>query len=124
MPKPINDTGWKRLQIVGGDGDESAAGRVEMVKGNETRPCCLCRSWEKNKRRLVEHLMAHGLTPRPDGTFETPIAKDIPGRKSMILNPDNMGFCRRDVLPTDDLATCENWEAVRTASELESRIKP
>jgi len=83
----------------------------------------LCRSFEKSDRRLIEYFQSRGLTPMPDGSYETPIAKDFPGRKSLRIHPQNFGFCRRFSHPVDILATCPDFTQVRTASEMESRIK-
>lgn len=122
MAKTVEDTGWKNIIPTTGDGDRTAGGRVEMVHGSETRPCCLCRSWEKDERRLIQHLMALGLEVQPDGKFKTPIAKDIPGRKSLLLDPKKTGFCRFEGTVTEDLATCPNWTPVRTSGDLKSRL--
>jgi hypothetical protein len=119
-----DDTGWKPILVEGGDGAQYAKGRVEMVTGVETRPCLNCRSWEKDDRRLIEYFLAKGLTQLSDGTFETPIAKDVPGRKSLVIDPASWGFCRRQSIATDMLASCEDFQPVRTAAELQSRIKP
>jgi hypothetical protein len=122
MAKPVDDTGWQQIIPTAGDGDRAAAGRVEMVRGSEVRPCLMCKSWERDERRLIQHLMALGLEVQPDGRFKTPIAKDIPGRKSLILDPKKTGFCRYEGTVTEDLATCQNWTPVRFASELKSRL--
>jgi len=118
----MDDTGWRPIKNIVGD-DNAATGQVEMATGLEQRPCIVCRSWEKDTKRLIEHFLANGLKPRPDGTFVTPIAQDIPGRKSMVINPPDWGYCKRELRPTDGLATCDAWTPVRTASELQSRIK-
>jgi hypothetical protein len=114
--------GWKPITPITGDGDRSASGKVETVMAHETRPCCMCRSWEKDEHRLIEHFIAHGLKIKDDGTFITPIALDFPGRKSLVLNPKKMGFCRLETRPTDDLATCERWSPVTRVSDLSRRI--
>jgi hypothetical protein len=116
-------TCWQPVRIVGGDGDREAAGRIEMATGTEVNPCMICRSFEKDNRRLIQHFKAKGLTAAADGSFETPIAKDFAGRKSLKIFPDAWGFCRRNSYPVDMLATCPDFQQVRTNSELESRIK-
>ena len=116
-------TCWQRIQIVGGDGDTVASGVVEMATGQEERPCLICRKWENvETKRVVEHFLARGLVAQPDGTFTTPIVKDYPGRKSLVLDPRNFGFCRRDLLPTDAQATCENWVPTKRLSEFQDRM--
>jgi len=122
MAKTVEDTGWKKIIPTAGDGDRAAGGRVEMVHGSETRPCYACRSWEKDERRLIQHLIARGLEVQPDGKFKTPIAKDIPGRKSLIIDPKRFGFCRFEGSVTEDETTCQNWTPVRTSGDLKSRI--
>lgn len=123
MANDSTDTGWQPITNIQGDGEHHAKGQIELARGTEQQPCCMCRAWEKDQKRLIEHFMSKGLEAQPDGSFITPIAKDIPGRKSLRLHPANMGFCRKQTMPTDDLATCDDFEAVRTMSELGSRIK-
>lgn len=119
----IGETGWQPIRPTGGDGDRGAAGKVEMISGLEDRPCVMCKSWEYDVPKLIRHLMSKKLTLLPNGHFLTPIAKDFPGRKSLILDPVKNGFCRYECSVTEDLATCENWNPVRTVSELQSRLK-
>lgn len=111
------------IRIVGGDGDREARGQIEMATGMEPKPCCMCRSFEQDQPKLIRHLLRNRLIANPDGTFTTPIAKDFPGRKPMTIDPKTYGWCRRDTIPVDILATCPAWTLVRTTSELESRIK-
>ena len=54
--------------------------------------------------------------------FQAP-AQDIPGRKSLRIIPSQWGYCNRNTHPVDMLATCEDWEQVRTSSEMASRIR-
>lgn len=117
-----SDTGWKPITNIQGDGQSNARGEIELVKGHETKPCMMCRSWEKDTPKLVQHLKAHGLEQGPDGVFTTPIAKDIPGRKSLAIDPKSWGFCRLECRPTDMLASCERFSQVKLNHELASRI--
>ena len=73
--------------------------------------------------RLKRHIIAKGLEVDPDGNFTTPIARDYPGRRSLKLNVHNFGWCRLRCEVVDLMATCPSFELVRTASELESRIR-
>lgn len=115
---------WKPIRIVGGDGEEAARGRIEMATGIEERPCAMCRHWENvGAKRVIEHFLSRGLTLLPDGRFETPIAKDFPGRKSLKLDPTQFGFCRVDLMPTDQLSTCEAWSPTRTKAEFQDRMR-
>lgn len=118
-----NSTCWQRPRIVSGDGDREAGGKIDLATGLEQRPCCVCRSFEKDSSRLQRHIIAKGLIVDGDGNFETPIAKDFKGRRSLKLNLHNFGWCRRNAEVVDALATCPAWKPVRTSSELESRIK-
>jgi hypothetical protein len=110
------------IKITGGDGDSVATGQIEMASGLEQHPCLMCISFEKDRDRLVRHLLRHKLTPEPDGTFVTPIAKDFPGRKSLRIDPRSYGWCRRDTIIVDMLATCPAWRLATSKSELASRI--
>lgn len=116
------DTGWSRPIDVTAN-DTEAQGRIAPITGKEAQPCCMCRSWEHDKKKLIEHLLSMGLEVAPDGSFVTPIVKDVPGRISLKIHPDRYGYCRLQGHVTEDLATCERWEPVRFASELASRIK-
>jgi len=120
---PINDTGWNPIVGITGDGEQQAAGRVEMAKGLEPHPCFACRSWEHDRKRIIEHFMAHGLVPDVDGNFLTPIAKDFPGRRSLKLDPKDYGFCRLDCIATDMQATCKRWAPVKSPSDLQARVR-
>jgi hypothetical protein len=95
-----------------------------MATGVELRPCMMCAKWERvETKRVVQHFMAHGLEVQPDGTFKTPIVKDFPGRKSLVLDPHDFGFCRRDLLPTDMQSTCAAWTATTTKTDLQRRLR-
>jgi hypothetical protein len=119
-----SDDTWRPIELVGGDGQQDAAGRVELATGQEERPCLMCRSWENvDKKRLIEHILSKGLKPNERGNFETPIAKDFKGRKSLELDPNQSGYCRRDGIVTDMLATCENWKPTRTIAEFQQRMR-
>lgn len=111
------------IKVVGGDGEQTATGKIEMATGIEQRPCVTCRSFVHDRDKLIRHLLRRGLTPDEDGIFQTPIAKDISGRKSLRLDPRTHGFCQKQTIVVDFLATCPDYRQVRTASELESRIK-
>jgi len=84
----------------------------------------MCRKWENvETRRVVEYFIySRKLEQLPDGRFTTPIAKDYPGRKPMILDPKNYGFCRRDMIPTEAMATCEAWVPTKRLTELQDRM--
>ena len=118
-----NGTCWQRPRIVSGDGDRAAGGTIDLATGLEQKPCCLCKSFEKDVSRLQRHIIAKGLEVDAAGNFTTPIAKDFAGRRSLKLNIHNFGWCRRNCEVVDLMATCPAWKPVRTASELESRIK-
>jgi hypothetical protein len=118
---------WQRMKNVRPTGPASrdeggAKGEVDMATGLETNPCFMCKSWEKDTPRLVRHFTAHGLTIDPDGSVQTPIAKNIPGRKSMKLKIQQMGWCKMGAMPTDDMASCPNFRQVRTREDMRARL--
>jgi hypothetical protein len=117
MAEPVSNTGPKKIDVVGGDGEASATGLVQPVTGLEQRPCMACTSFEKNDPKLVQYLRARKMTVAEDGTFETPIAKEA-GYKSMRLNVKDFGWCRQGASPTDQLATCERWNLRRDMASL------
>lgn len=115
-------TCWQPILITGGDGDSIGKGEIEMVTGLETKPCLLCKSWDKNLDQIIQHFLAHGLRLRPDGQMETPIKDDFKTRKvGMVINPRDYGFCRRDTMPTDMLASCENWVPTKRLVDFQRR---
>lgn len=117
-------TCWQPVLLTGGDGDRAAKGAIEMAAGTEARPCCMCRSWEGGEpEKLTRYLLAKGLKPNAAGKFETPIAKDFKGRKSLEIDPKSYGYCRRDGIPTDMLATCENWKPTITEADFKRRMR-
>lgn len=116
-------TCWQPVLVTGGDGEGAAKGTIEMATGFEERPCMMCRSFEQDNKKLIQHLLARGLKMEADGSFTTPIANDIPGRKSLRIDPRSYGYCRKETMPVDMLATCESWSPVKTREELLSRIR-
>lgn len=118
-----NGTCWQRIRITGGDGDQMAAGQIDLATGTEPHPCMNCKSFEKDNKRLQRHIVAHGLTPDEHGRFTTPIARDFKGRRSLKLDPRDFGWCRFEARVVDMLATCPEWKPVRTAADLASRIR-
>jgi hypothetical protein len=129
-PKPCvacalaNTTCFTGIDIVGGDGDQAATGQIELATGFEKRPCCMCRHWENTEpAKLIEFIMSKGLKPNERGNFETPIAKDFKGRKSLEIDPRSSGYCRKDGFVTDQFATCENWSPTRTVAEYQNRMR-
>lgn len=119
----LNTTCWQRIQIVGGDGDRAAAGEIDLATGMETRPCLNCKSFEADRTRLIQHIVAMGLVPDANGIFETPIAKDFKGRRSLKLDVRNFGWCKKDCCVVDMLASCPRFRPLRTAEELATRIR-
>ena len=117
MANNPEDTGWQPITGIEGDGDVNARGRIELATGTEKNPCFSCKSFEQDERRLIEYLQRRGLEPDKRGHFRTPIAKDFPGRKSMVIDPKSFGWCRRDSLVTDMLATCEGWKQKDKAAD-------
>ena len=118
-----NDTCWQRIQVVGGDGDTSGYGEIELASGMEAKPCLHCISFEKDATRLQQHIVAHGLKPNARGKFETPIAKDFKGRKSLQIDVRDFGWCRKNCQVVDMLASCESFRPLRTIEQLRTRIR-
>ena len=133
MAKIVEDTGLQHIRPVAeivntktGD-DVGAFGAVDMIRGDEPKPCYLCRSYENvDKDRLIRHIMSKGLRPRPDGKFESPIQDDFKTsglvRANMVLDPKGCGYCRKDGIVTEDNATCDNFTETRTLAEFQQRM--
>lgn len=117
-------TCWQSITVHGGDGDRDAAGHIEMATGLEARPCAMCKSWEgADKRKVIEYALAKGLEIQPDGSFKTPIAKDFPGRVSLRLDPKNFGWCKRDAILSDAMATCGRWQPTIAVQDFQNRMR-
>jgi hypothetical protein len=118
----IQDTGWRAPNLV--RTADGIAGQVIPATGMESKPCCMCGSYDKDNRKLVQYLIAHGLTPDETGHFVTPIVNDFKdGRQSMRIHPDNFGFCIRECMPVDMRATCEKWRPTNTREDLRRKIR-
>lgn len=102
---------WKPIVPLVGDGDREIGGVVAPTLKLEQRPCVNCRAFEKEPERLERHFRAHGLTI-DNGIVTTPIAKNFPGRKSMKIDLAIMGWCRLEVMPVDEQASCQRWVPV------------
>lgn len=114
---------WQPINVTGGDGDRLAAGDIKMATGLEQRPCFMCRHWEHTGTdRMARHFKAQNLQQRPDGKFVTPIAKDFPGRQSLVLDPAENGYCRAEGSVTEMFATCEKWTPTRSLTDFQQRM--
>ena len=132
MADTVDDTGLQKIRpvadVVDAKGNEIGAyGAVDMIHGGEPHPCCMCKSFEDtDQNRLIRHIMSRGLRPRPDGKFESPIQDDFKAsgqvRANMVLDPRGAGWCRRDGLVVEGLATCENFAPTKTLSEFQQRM--
>jgi len=116
----IDDTGWKRPDVA--QTPEGPKGLITPAVGTEPRPCYLCRSWEKDKQKLIQFFVSRGFVADSEGIFETPIVRDFKGRRSIRVDPRNWGYCRRECIPTEMNATCPDWELAQHRSELMGKI--
>jgi hypothetical protein len=119
---PIDDTGWRKPIVTQTPG-ETPKGVIQMKTGLENKPCFMCKSWEKDTRKLIQHFKAKGLTPDAEGYYTTPIVQDFDNRKSLRINPREYGYCRRLCMPTGDTCTCPDWQLTQTRSELALKVK-
>ena len=129
MAKTVEDTGWQPIKPVEQAVDVrteeviGAGGEVAMVTGLEEKPCVMCVHYDNvDRNRIVRHLLSKRLVALPNGKFETPIAKDFPGRVSLQLDPTDFGYCRKECYITQSLATCPLWAPTRTQAELQQRL--
>ena len=123
MADSSSDTGWKPIVVDSGDGEASAKGHIELAKAYQFKPCMGCKSWEKDERRLIQHMLARGHKPQPDGTFISPIAIDMKDKTPLRVNPKTFGFCRREGSVTDMLASCEKWEATLLIEDMRRKLR-
>jgi hypothetical protein len=114
------DTGWQKPNLV--QTPEGDKGQIALASGLEKQPCMLCKSFEKDVRRLRQHLAAQGLTPDKNGFYETPIAKEIAGRRSLKIKPRDYGWCRRNGGVVHMNATCPDFVITQTRADLAGKL--
>lgn len=119
--KGPGDTGWQRpdVSIQGG----VPTGTILPSTGIESKPCFMCRSFDKDNKKLMRHLDSKGLKADENGLYETPIARDFHGRRSMKIDPRNFGYCRRNDYVTDMRATCPDFDLTANRSDLQLKVK-
>lgn len=131
MPqKPIDDTGWKPMEQIRGDvgadgrvGENYVKTMVQPVTGLEQQPCFMCKSWEKNDKRLRQHIASKkNIEVLPDGTFRHIIDKDVKDRNTKTYNIRDFGFCRFTGMPTQQLASCEHWVPTKRLTDLRRKL--
>lgn len=112
----------KKITIVGGDGDTYAKGLVEPTTVTNARPCFACRRFELVRlERMLKHLTSTGGTILPDGQVQAPRPAEAKQGEGMKIDPRNMGWCRKDSIATDKLATCPEFQANRTHADFNRR---
>ena len=111
---------WKQPEVR--RDAEGTKGVIQLASGLEHNPCFACRSFEKDERRLRQHCESQGLVPDENGIYTTPIVKEIAGRRSLRLDPKDCGWCRRQGCVVHMGATCEEFVATATRSELAAKI--
>lgn len=116
----IDDTGWKKPELVATE--DGPAGRIVPASGLALKPCMMCRSFEKDEQRLRQHFHARGLRPDSNGFYETPIALEIKGRKSLRMHPRDFGWCRREGSVVHMNATCELFCETTTRADLAAKL--
>lgn len=120
-----------------------ARGLVQPTTVSETKPCYLCRSFERpDLAKIIQHMISRGCVLLPDGQIQSSRPRRCRGcggtvdpreaqknvcpscgsanleGKPLVLDPRNYGFCRRDLLATEMEATCPSWVQKRTRSEM------
>jgi len=118
---PIDDTGWRKPELVRESGE--AKGLVRMPTVTQEKPCFACRHFENDNAKLIQHLLARGLTPDADGFFTTPIAREIEGRESLRIHPRDFGWCRKDCIVTGMVATCKAWDPTQFREEMAAKVR-
>jgi len=118
MAKPIEDTGWQAPRIVDGKGI------IDMPSAVEAKPCWLCKSFDKDTRKLIEYVTAHGMKAEPDGCYVLEeIAGDLPTRKQFRIDPRKTGYCRRLCSLAMDESTCPDWKQRGTREDMKGLIR-
>jgi hypothetical protein len=118
MAKPVTEIDWQLPKIVDGKGV------ISPPSATEPKPCYLCKSFDKDTRKLIEYVVAHGMTLGDDGcyTFRA-IAGDLPGRHQYKIDPRKTGFCRSLCTLALDEATCDNWKQRATRADMAGLVR-
>ncbi len=121
--RELMDSGWKPIKVIEGGGSDGVKGLVQPVTGIQTKPCNMCRSWEKNDRRIRELVHSKkNIALLPDGTMKHKIDLDVPDRQTQTFNINDFGWCRYWGQLAQQLASCEMWTATRTVSDLMRKL--
>ena len=119
--KSITDTGWRPSTPVVEKGQ--LLGQIQQVTGLEQSPCCLCRSYEKNDKKLRQHIASKkNIEVLPDGTFRHIIDRDVPDRNTKTFNIRDFGYCRLYGMPTQQLHSCEKWTPTRSVADFRRKF--
>ena len=122
MAKETDDTGWRAPEII--ESANGPTGVIQMATGLEATPCCMCKQWHKDTRKLEQFIRKRGLTPDAEGRYEfrTP---DLPNRESIKIKLEDWGFCLTLGMPTHMNAGkgCEYWKPDETRADLMKKIK-
>lgn len=117
MANPADGIDWQAPQIVEGKGI------IAAPTGIEEKPCFTCKSWDKNREKLIQFLVSKGMRPKPNGCYDMAvIAGDLPGRRQMEVDPKDFGFCQNLCMPTHMMATCEHWKPTLSREDLAGKI--
>lgn len=117
----LDDTGWRKPIVTTENGLPTAT--IVPATGLEKQPCFMCRSFDKDERKLRQYYEAHGLVPNTEGLYETPITQDFDNRKSLQVDVKNFGFCRRHDYVTDMRATCGDFQITTSRADLMRKIR-
>jgi hypothetical protein len=118
MAKPTDEPGWQTPKIVDG------MGIISMPSATEAKPCYLCKSWDKDVRKLVEYVTAHGMVVGLDGCYVfAAISAEFPARQQFKIDPTHTGFCRNLCVLSLDEATCEHWKQRETREDMRGLIR-
>jgi hypothetical protein len=102
-------------------------GALAPVTFTEKKPCLLCRWWQRDASKLIQHAKAHGLDIiDADGpVLSPPAAKDLPTRKPLRIPVKDFGLCLRNSSECEVshcIATCEHWQLAATRRELAMKL--
>ena len=124
MPDDDEDqnTGWRQPEIV--PSSTGGMGIIKMATGLEKKPCCTCKHWHKDTRKLEQFLRSRKLTPDAEGRYEVRIP-ELPERQSMKVDLKDWGFCLTLAIPThmNAGARCPHWKPTVTRQDLEGKIR-
>jgi hypothetical protein len=109
------------LQVI--STKDGPVGNLALPSGLTQKPCFTCCDFDKDEKKLRQHLTANGLQPDVNGVYTTPIVQDFDNRASLQIDPRDFGFCKDQSMPTHMNCTCEHWKPTTRITDMRGKVQ-